>query len=51
LNSSYDNNLHTLNSQISKEEKFKDVEKWKPVCDKCKKRNEFKTFNKNEVNI
>lgn len=50
LNSNYDNNLYTFDSRISKEEKFKNVEKWKPVCYHCKQRNEFNTlYKKTEI--
>ncbi|KAJ3013063.1 DNA-directed DNA polymerase alpha catalytic subunit pol1 [Thoreauomyces humboldtii] len=34
--------LYTLDSQLSDEERFKAVEKWKPVCRTCKATDEFK---------
>jgi len=40
-NYNYDPAVFTFDSHISEEEKFKDVEKWNPLCYYCKKRNEF----------
>lgn len=33
--------LHTMESQLTDAERFKDVEKWKPVCNYCKTSTEF----------
>ena len=33
--------LHTLESQLTDAERFKDVAKWKPVCNYCKQEAEF----------
>ncbi|KAI9099252.1 DNA polymerase family B-domain-containing protein [Phlyctochytrium arcticum] len=33
--------VYTLGSQLSDEERFKDVQKWKPICRACKEPTEF----------
>ncbi|ORX75533.1 hypothetical protein BCR32DRAFT_210201 [Anaeromyces robustus] len=40
-NYNYDSNVSPFESHISAEEKFKNVEKWNPLCYNCDKRNEF----------
>ncbi|KAJ3091647.1 DNA-directed DNA polymerase alpha catalytic subunit pol1 [Quaeritorhiza haematococci] len=37
----YEEELYTLDSQISDEERFKDVEKWAPICRWCKESHVF----------
>ncbi len=33
--------LHTLESQLTDKERFKDITKWKPICNYCKHDFEF----------
>lgn len=41
LNKLEQEDLHTLESQLTDAERFKDVTKWSPVCNHCKEKFEF----------
>lgn len=43
--------LYTFESTIPEAERFKDVEKWKPRCNKCGESHEFLGFFKEEVPV
>ena len=45
----YDEQMYTLDSQISDAERFKDVRKWNPKCIHCKERHDFEALIRIEV--
>ena len=45
----FDEQMFTLESQISDAERFKDVRKWNPKCIHCKERNDFTGLIRQEV--
>ena len=43
--------LHTLDSLLSDQERFKDVQKWSPTCNYCKQANDFAGIVKITVSL
>ena len=41
--------FYTFASQISDEERFKNVRKWTPVCPSCNEKNEFQAVFRRQV--